>query len=60
MLEEKQKIFDEFADKSVAAEKSISVEVNEKSLTVEVNEKAFSDIIKEEQEKIMERREIHE
>lgn len=51
LLEEKQKIFDEFADKSVAAEKSISVEVNEK---------AFGDIIKEEQERISERREMHE
>ena len=51
LLKEKQKIFDEFADKSVAAEKS---------LPIEVNEKAFSEIIKEEQEKIMERRDMHE
>ena len=41
LLEEKQKVFNAFADKSVAAEAS-----------VEVNEKAFGDIIKEEIERI--------
>lgn len=47
LLEEKQKIFDEFADKSVAAEEAESVEVNEK---------AFGDIIKEEIERINEKK----
>ena len=41
LLEGKQKVFNAFADKSVAAEAS-----------VEVNEKAFGDIIKEEIERI--------
>lgn len=41
LLEEKQKIFDAFADKSVAADKSL-----------ELDNKAFGDIIKEEIERI--------
>ena len=46
LLEEKQKIFDEFADKSVAAEEAESVELNEK---------AFGELIKEEIERIKEK-----
>lgn len=41
LLENKQKVFDAFADKSVAAEKSL-----------EIDDKAFGDIIKEEIERI--------
>ena len=48
LLEQKQKIFDEFADKSVAAE-------GEKSLGI--SDKAFGNIIKEEIDRINEKRE---
>ena len=45
LLEEKQEIFNAFADKSVAAEK-----------TLEIEEKAFGEIIKEEIRRITEKR----
>lgn len=48
LLEKKQKIFDEFADKSVAAEKSI-----------EVDERAFDNIIREEIERIKIKNELN-
>ena len=49
LLEKKQKIFDEFADKSVAAESD---------MLVEVSEKAFGDIVKEEKERVKEKNNI--
>lgn len=48
LLEEKQKIFDAFADKSVAAEKSL-----------EIDTKAFGDIIKEEINRINEKHKLN-
>lgn len=45
LLEEKQKIFDTFADKSAAAE-----------MTIEIGEKAFSEIMEEEIKRITEKR----
>lgn len=49
LLEKKQRIFDEFADKSVAAESD---------MLVEVSEKAFGDIVKEEKERVKEKNNI--
>ena len=51
-MENKQAIFDAFADKSVAAIKSAEAEKTIEGKNTEVNEKTFANIIQEEIDRI--------